>query len=258
VIAPRHVPRPAWPVLLLTGAGVLTCVALSGSRGTVLQCGLTLVAAAAVALLGRGGGLKARAALLPVAVAAVSILLYPLVFPEGFEAFAGRWSAADAAETRNFSTGVFGRALYGLVDFVRLIETVPLLGYGLGYGGNASIIMKATVDGVMPGRLVETDFARHMVDLGPLFGMLFIALRLALAGRLSLQTLRVTRQVPDPVPMLLFSFAAYVLVLGQVTGQGTITFYGWFTAGLLMAAIRNPHFPPQPRRTNAVPRRQPV
>ena len=171
-----------------------------------------------------------------VGLMALCVLLYPLVLPEGYAALTERWTAADKAESRTFSLGVFGRALYGLVDFVNLFDQVPLLGYGLGYGSNASITLKAEVDGVMPGFLAETDFTRHMVDLGPVLGMLYIAFRLVLTAWLAAMVIRVTRLVSDPTPLVLLSFVAVVVSHGQVTGQGTINVYAWLFTGVLIAA----------------------
>ena len=238
-ISPRGFRQPSLLLLALGAGGVLTAVALSGSRGTVLQCGLSLLFALGLAVLGRGAAVKGRALVWPVALALASLLLYPVVFPEGFAAFAERWTVAEAAESKGFEWGVFGRAFFGLIDFVRLMGEVPLLGYGLGYGGNASITLGASIDGVKPGWLAETDFARHMVDLGPLFGSVYIAFRLVLAAWLTLMVLRLTRQSSDPLPMLLLSYVAYVVVMGQITGQGAINLYGWLFTGLLIAACRN-------------------
>jgi hypothetical protein len=217
-------------------AATLVCIGLSGSRGTVLQCGLAMVFALALGLVGRSGALKSRAIAWSLGLSAAALILYPLLLPEGFATFMERWTAADAAERRHFESGVFGRALYSLVDFVRLFEHVPLLGYGLGYGSNASITMKASVDGVMPGFLAETDFSRHMVDLGPVFALAYIAFRLAFTLWLAALVLRVTRRVADPMPVLLLSYVALVISSGQLTGQGAINFYGWLFAGVLMAA----------------------
>jgi hypothetical protein len=251
-LTPRRMPQPSMLLLLGGSAGVLTAMALSGSRGTVLQCGLAVVFAVALGLLGRGGALKGRAVLWPVGLAVAALTLYPVLFPEGFASFMQRWTAADAAESRSFEWGVFGRAFFGLVDFLRLVSEVPVLGYGLGYGGNASITLGATIDGVMPGRLAETDFARHMVDLGPLAGLAYIAFRLALAATLTLQVLRLTRFSDDPLPMLLLSYVSYTLVMAQITGQGTINLYGWLFTGLLIAACRHalPRHAPAPLVSN--------
>lgn len=238
-LTPRHLPQPSFWLLLAGSGGVLTATALSGSRGTVLQCGLALGFAGLLGLLGRSAALKSRALVWPAGLAVAALLLYPLVFPEGFASFMQRWTAADAAESRHFEWGVLGRAVYGLVDFLRLLGEVPLLGYGLGYGGNASITLGASIDGVKPGLLAETDFARHMVDLGPVAGLVYIAFRLVLAAWLTLWVLRLTRLSDDPAPMLLLSYVAYVLVMGQITGQGAINVYGWLFTGLLIAACRH-------------------
>ena len=243
-LMPRHMPQPSLWLLVAGSGGVLTALALSGSRGTVLQCALALVFAGVLGMLGRSAALKTRALVWPAALALAALLLYPLVFPEGFASFMQRWDAADAAESRHFEWGVLGRAIYGLVDFLRLVGEVPLLGYGLGYGGNASVTLGASIDGVKPGLLAETDFARHMVDLGPIAGLVYIAFRLVLAAWITLRVLRLTRLSDDPTPMLLLSFVAYVLVMGQITAQGSINVYGWLFLGLLIAACR--HAAPRP------------
>jgi len=231
------------PLMLLVFAGAtLTSVALSGSRGTLLQCVLIGAGAIAYGLVGRGAGAKARALAVPLALAGLAVVLYPVVFPEGFESFSTRWTSAAAVES-GFQGGVLGRALYGFVDFLRLFGDVPVLGYGLGYGGNASILMHAKVDGVEPGLLAETDFARHMVDLGPVFGLGYIAFRAVLAVWLAKAVLGATRRAADPLPMMLFAYAGYVLVLGQLTGHGSINVYGWLFTGLCLAACQ----PARPR-----------
>ena len=238
-LAPRQRLQPPWWLLAAGASGVLTGLALSGSRGTVLQCGLSLAFAVMLGLLGRSGVLKARAVVWPLALGVFALVLYPVLFPDGFASFTQRWTTAEAAERRSFEWGVLGRAFFGLVDFLRLLGDVPTLGYGLGYGGNASLTLGATIDGVKPGMLAETDFARHMVDLGPLAGMAYIGFRLVLAVWLTLRVLRLTRLSDDPLPMLLLSYVGYVVVMGQITGQGAINVYGWLFTGLLIAACRH-------------------
>ena len=70
-IAPRRIRQPPFLLLAFGAGGVLTAVALSGSRGTVLQCGLSLVFALGLAVLGRGNAVRARALVWPVALALV-------------------------------------------------------------------------------------------------------------------------------------------------------------------------------------------
>ena len=229
-------------VLIVAAGAILTCIGLSGSRGTVLQSVLTGLFALALGVVGRGAGLKGRALVLPLMLGAAAVSLYPIVLPEGFAAFTDRWTAAAAASTsagQGSDGGVALRTWLGFTDFLRLVDAVPTLGYGLGYGGNASLILRATVDGVMPGFLAEADFSRHMVDLGAVFGLCYIAFRFAVVAWLARQAWTATRRTSRAMPMLLFSYAGYVVLQSQITGHGSVNVYGWLFAGLCIAASRD-------------------
>lgn len=229
-------PRPNPLFLALGAAGLLTCAGLSGSRGAVLSCGVILLFAIGLAFVGKGGALKLKAFVLPMALVLVALALYPVVFPEGFSTFMTRWDGASQSESA--SGGIGARFFRGLIDFTRLIGDVPALGYGLGYGGNASIILGAKVDGVMVGLLAEADFTRHMVDLGPIFGACYIVLRLALIAWLGKLVLNSAKLSSNPMPMMTFSFASLALFSGQITGLGTANIYCWLFVGLCIASAR--------------------
>ncbi len=237
VILPSTRRRIGLVTLAFGGTAVLSCVALSGSRGTILQTSMILLFALPVALLARSGATRTRAVLIPVTLALGAVLLFPVVFPEGSAAFSTRWSTAARDESA-IEGGVFGRALFGFVDFLRLTDAVPPLGVGLGFGGNAATLMKATVDGVEPGLYAETDYARHMVDLGAACGVAYILFRLIFVAWLLRRVVRATRAASDPLPMLLFAYAGYVILVGQITGNGSINIYAWLFAGLCLAACR--------------------
>ena len=245
-IAPAAVRRMNKTTLLVGSAALMVCAGLSGSRGTIVQCGLAVMFALLVGIAGRGAALKGRALAWTVTLVALALVLYPILLPEGFAAFTERWNNAARAESGG--GGLLGRALFGLIDFVFLFDRVPLLGYGLGYGSNASITLQATIDGMMPGYLAETDFSRHMVDLGPVFGLGYIGFRLALIAWLVRLVLQATRQAPDPMPMLLLSYVAVVLFTGQITGNGAINVYGWLFTGVLIAACRRSTRPQTPQQ----------
>ena len=151
-----------------------------------------------------------------------------------------------------------------MVDFVRLLDEVPALGYGIGYGGNASIILKAEVDGVQVGWLAEADLSRQMVDLGPIFGMGYIVFRMAFVVWLGLEALKATRRSADPLPVMLYAYAGVTIFAGQITGNGTINAYAWLFTGLCIAAAReasSPHghrTPRMPVHGATVPVRRPA
>ena len=236
VIMPAARRRLGLPTLVAGGAAVMSCVALSGSRGTILQTAMILLFALPLALLVRDGATRARAALIPLALGLGAVLLYPIVFPESFAAFTLRWTTA--AHNESEVGGVFGRALLGIVDFTRLTDAVPPLGLGLGFGGNAAVLLKATIDGVEPGVYAETDYARHMVDLGVVCGVAYIVFRIAFVAWLMRRVVRATRRSADPLPLILFGYVSYVILLGQITGNGSINLYGWLFAGVCIAACR--------------------
>ncbi len=220
----------------VTACGVLTCLALSGSRGAMLHCAIVGLAAISVALVSKNAALKAKAVFLPAGLVVAGVILYPIVFPDGFATFMSRWNAAAGVEGGD--SGILVRSVLGMVDFVRLIGDVPVLGYGIGYGGNASIILNAEVDGIKPGWLVEADLSRQMVDLGPIFGLGYIAFRMALVVWLGITVIKATRRSADPLPVMLYAFAGVTIFAGQITGNGSINAYAWLFTGLCLAAAR--------------------
>ena len=212
--------------------GVLACLAFSGSRGAVLSAGLVLVATVFVTM--RGGAEASRARLLGVVAVLVvlAVFLVHIFFADGLGAFLGRWNEAQNFESKQFSGGIFGRALYGFVDFVRLLSVTPLLGFGIGMGGNAATMAAAASGGQALPYYAETDWARHIVDLGPVLGLAFMVFRIGLVVEVARRVVS-SRSV---LATLLFGYLAYELLTGQITGQGTINGYAWMFTGFTLAA----------------------
>jgi hypothetical protein len=222
-----------WWLLALGAGGVATCVALGGNRSALLSCVVIAVAGMGLCVIGRSAAVKARALVLPAFLAIAFAALFPALFPEGFDTFTHRWETAAANESR--IGGVVGRALYSFHDFTDLIDGAPTFGYGLGLGGNAALTLKITGAGSSVP-YAESDWARHIVDLGPFLGLGYIALRIALFLWLGTIVLRAIRRDAGPLPLLLYAYVALVLVNGQITGQGAINGYAWLFTGLTLAA----------------------
>jgi hypothetical protein len=240
---------PMWLVFAGTAAAFAS-IAVSGSRGTVIHTGIIMCAAAASAVITRAGATKVRAIVWPLVISVVAVMLFPVIFPEAYETFTARWTGANAVELQSFKWGVFGRALYSFVDFMNLLVTAPLLGYGIGFGGNASIMLGVDSQHAW----AETDWARHMVDLGPVFGSAFILFRIALVIWMLRRVLVATRRTGDPLPLIVFAFAGVELLQGQITGHGSVNGFTWIFCGFaLAAAVRldgtvNAPLPTVPRR----------
>jgi hypothetical protein len=226
-----------WQMVVVTAA-VLTCLAVSGSRGAMLACGLVVLAAIGSAAVTRGSGFPARTVLVPTLIVVLAVALYPILFPEGYSTFMNRWSEAQTAETQMFTGGIFGRSLYGLYDFVSFLKDAPLTGYGLGLAGNASLTLGVTIPG-MSG-WAEADWSRHIVDLGPAVGIIFIAYRVALVVWLARVALVGTRRSSTQLPLILFACCFFELLCGQITGHGTVNGYTWLFVGLTLVAAKAP------------------
>lgn len=237
---------PNWQLLIATAA-TLTALALSGSRGAMVLSGIVVMSAIGCSVLLRGAGLSARAILIPSILCVVAAVLYPIVFPDGYSTFMARWTSAAAVESESFRFGLFGRALYGFIFFFNIIADTPLVGYGLGLAGNASLTLGVTIDGF--SGWAEDDWSRHIVDLGPIFGVAIIIARIAFTVWLTRRCISGAIRNRDPVPILLLSFIGTELLVGELTGHGTVNGYGWIFAGLCLAASA-----PQPREPGAAPR----
>jgi len=222
-----------WQLIVATCA-VLTCLAVGESRGAMVHSGIIVLAGFVSGLVIRRSGLSTRAIVLPAVLAALAVVLYPIVFPQGYSTFVDRWNRAAVAESAVIKYGIFGRALYGFVDFFKLMGTTPVLGYGLGLAGNASLTLGVTIPGFHGW--AETDWARHIVDLGPIVGVMFILYRIVLVAWLGRVCLAGARAAADPLPILWFAFVGVELLYGQLTGHGTVNGYGWLFTGLCLAA----------------------
>jgi len=223
---------------LVAGVAILVCLAFGQSRAAMVECGAVVIASVGFGLISKNHRSRWRATVLPIVLVAGAATIYPIVFPEGFQVFVHRWETASITESEDGEGGIVGRALFQFVDFTRLFDQVPALGYGLGMGGNASTRLGFTIDGVAPGALAESDWARHMVDVGPIFGVIYIIFRGALVSWLAWLALGAGRRYSNPMPILLFALVGPNLLYGQVTGHGTVNVYAWLFMGFCIAAAK--------------------
>lgn len=218
-------------LLPLATIAVLACLAFSGSRGAILSSVLVFMAAMFAVVRGGVEASRGRVFAVLLGLGVLAMVLGLAFFADGIAAFVERWNTADAFESQHFSGGIFGRALYGFVDFMRLLAGTPLLGYGIGMGGNAGVQLAMNSGGGLQVT-AETDWARHMVDLGPVFGLCFMVFRISLVFAIARRVVT-SRSV---LATLLFGYLGYELLLGQITGHGTINGYAWMFVGFTLAA----------------------
>ena len=226
--------RPVGRTLLyLATAAAFVCLGVSVSRGMIVQAAIVMLSAIFAGLIMRGGASTMRAWVFPLILSIVGIALFPILLPEAYEANAARWETAYVAENRNFQLGFIGRALHNFFLFLSFIPSTPVIGWGMGLGGNAGHMAK---DILLPA-LAEDDWSRQIVDIGPVFGLLYIAFRVCFFIILGLRSVGATRRSGQALPIVLFGFIGITLLFGQITGQGSAHGYVWIFVGLLMASI---------------------
>jgi hypothetical protein len=232
-ILPRSERPISHPVLILGAVAVAASLAVSGSRTMIFHALIVVAFAVASGLLMRRPALIARATIMPSLLTAAFVILYPIVFPEAFDTLTTRWQQASEGEH-----GVQGRVLGETLEFTWLLPDAPLLGYGLGLGGNAANILKASNTATVP--YSETDWAHQIVDLGPVLGILFIIYRMIFTVWLAISSIQATRRAANPLPALLFGYVGIVLLQGQIAGNGVENGFCWLFVGFCMAACRLP------------------
>lgn len=237
--------RPVEQRLLVAGtSAVITMLAMSGSRGLFLSAGLILVSATVAGVLARRKKIIVRAGVWPAFLVVVVGSLWPVVFPDAYEVFMERWTGAWASESQIFEYGIFSRAFHGFYAFVQHMDDTPLLGYLIGMRGNAAAqlnwvrLPEAAYQWTGYGGWGEDGWSRHIIELGPIVGFLFIFYRIGLVIWLARRVIKSTRQSGDPLAMLLFGSVGLMLLNGQITGHGTHNGYAWLFLGFCLAATK--------------------
>jgi hypothetical protein len=231
-------------LLACSTTGAVVCLSFSGSRGAFVWAGLILVMAiAGLSLSSEWLGL--RAGILISVLVATGAGAIPVLFPDATRVFERRWSDGEVLEQRTYgSGGIVGRMVFELFDFRLLLNDTPLQGYGLGSAGNAAwqLGTRAEVvtfyDSAQVGA-AESDWGRHILELGPIFGCLFILYRIAFTIWLAKEALAATRRSGNPLPWLLFAFVGVIMLNGQITANGTENAYGWLFTGFCLAAANS-------------------
>lgn len=210
--------RPVKAILLLAASGAaLTNLGVSGSRAAFVLSAVIFLSAMAAVLFLAQERMKKRAIFITLLLGFAATLIIPTVFPAAFEALVERSAGAYETESEIHAFGVINRAFSDFGKFRTFILDTPLLGYGLGLFGNAnSALSFRLLKGVS---YPEDDWSRNVVELGPILGLLYICLRIALVAWLTKGAITATRRTNNPLPMLMIGFIGIILLYGQITGQ---------------------------------------
>jgi hypothetical protein len=225
--------------LVCTVAGMALVVALPVSISRSLLAGymLVLVAAITALALSRTRILPLVLGLLAVAMAIALATTIP-AFHDTSAAFMARWEGAgvvDRSEEGDLGIASYQfqqRILPGFTTPLSNLDSLPLLGYGIGMGTNVGA---RRLSGQASFLLGEGGWDVTMGELGVFLGLAFIFWRIGLtAWMLNLALFAAVRG--NPLPLILLGSSIMAVLNGQLsqpTGLGFLVLSG----GLTLAAL---------------------
>lgn len=217
-------------LLLGSAATVLIGIIVSGSRACVLAVVLVVLAILVIFLIRPSAVNRVAGTLLAIVIVGMIASRLPF-FKEGVDVLSERFiSSAEAAETTVVG-GLVERVVQEFTEPFKYLTKMPLSGYGLGLGtaGGARFLV-----GQGALLLTENEWIRIIAESGPLLGVAFILLRVALTVKLLVASLRALK-AGEVLSILLFSCAFLAVLNGQL-GQPTTLGFTVVLAGLCLAA----------------------
>ena len=215
-------------LVISAAVSVALCLGLSGSRSSIAAVAVVGLAAVFAALRRGSLGKLIFGPFLLGAVAYFGLSLWS-EFRLGLEVNAYRFGTGGVKD------GLILRYLGDLLAPFGQAAEAPLFGHGLGLGTNAGSALRT---GKAEFLLAEGEWARVILESGPLLGFAFIALRLGIVIHLALASLRQLR-TGNTLPLLIFGACSLGLMNGQF-GPPTSLGFAVFGGGLCLAACRVP------------------
>jgi hypothetical protein len=226
---------PQW-LRLGTALGALLALPISGSRLTMANCLIVLVAAMA-AFFRSDQIRRVMTFLFALTALTIPILTLTPIFNASLEAFQQRWTDAAESEGQGHG-GLYGmtvRTTSELGETTDAIYDADPIGAGLGMGTNVGSVLMADTVGF---QLAENEWPRVVLECGPFFGLMVIALRLGLTAFMFWKAWRAFTKEDNLLAWLLFASCGLLLVHGQ-TGQPTPLGFMVFSAGLCLTACEH-------------------
>ena len=218
-------------LLLTSGFALIIAVAVSGSRSAVASVGLGSVSLLIILVLRPEAVNQFGRSLLLVVILAWGIS-YCLSLKRAWN-LSDRFTEAAQATDSSIAGGLLARTYSGFVEGFRVFDRLPLFGYGLGIGTNAGAKFVTGRAGFL---LAEGEWARILLESGPIFGLLFLCWRTALTIRIGWLSLRALGQ-GEILSVILFS-ASFIALLDGQFGQPTILGFAVFFSGLCLASTK--------------------
>lgn len=217
-------------VLFAAGGALLIGTSVSGSRSVVGACAVVVASLLPVLFL-RPSTINRFGQTLLVTVVLGFMVIQTPVFKEGLSVLTARFTDVAEAEERSISAGLVQRVFDTFSEGFFVFSKAPFFGYGLGIGTNAGAKF---LTGQSTFLLSEGEWARTILESGPVLGLAYLIWRCGVVVRIGLLCLRSVKR-DNVLPLLLFSSSFLPLISGQF-GQPTILGFAVFTTGLVLAA----------------------
>ena len=223
-------------LLIISGICIVLCTAVSSSRLVLGSIGLVMMTLGLLYLFNRRITRGLIRMIIPVGI----ILLIATnldIYQEGRIVFSSRLELTGDLErsftekAANWSQRVFGDIAGGF----KAAKEAPILGHGLGIGTNVGA---KVLRGRLSFLLAEGEWARVILEIGPIFGFAYMFLRLSMIVHLFRQAALSARH-GQSLPMILFGSCALLFITGQF-GQATTVGFTILAGGLTLAATRIP------------------
>jgi hypothetical protein len=222
---------PNW-LLISSGLALVVGVAVSGSRSTVASVGLVILSLLVILVLRPEAVNQFGRSLLLVVFVGWAISHLP-IFREGIGILSDRFTESAEASEMSIAGGLISRTYSGFVEGFRVFDRLPIFGFGLGIGTNAGAKFVTGSSGFL---LAEGEWARVLLESGPILGLAYLCWRVALTFRLGWLSLRALGY-GETLPIMLFS-AIFIALLNGQFGQPTILGFAVFFGGLCLASTK--------------------
>lgn len=225
--------RRLWfPLFIACGLSILVALPISISRTVMLATAIVGgVFALTLPWARTGGGWGTLRMFFIVGVVGIGVTFLP-VFREGLDVFSIRWETA-AVSTEGDAWASVGWRIWGaFAQPLYWASTAPIFGYGIGVGSNVGARLLSGRVGFL---LVEEEWGKILMELGPLVGTGFIALRFAIGFHLLIRSVRTLMQKGDPLPALLIS-AVFIPIVHNQWAPPTILGFAIFGGALVLAS----------------------
>ena len=210
---------------------LILSIPLSISRTLLFQVALTVLFSSII--LSKKPAYLFKMLLALIALAMLFLVINKIsFFNTALSAFTERFQ--NATESEGGLKEVFlDRFLGGMVGALFGNDTIPFFGFGSGMGTNVG---SKLLTGGNEFLISEGEWGRLIGELGPLFGLLAIAVRLSFCMQMAWACYKKVL-VNDFLPWLLFSFGFIIFLQGQ-WAQPTTLGFATFVAGLILALFK--------------------